>query len=203
MAFRTFDSLEEAADYAGGLDSRWPERAQLHTHLSAELASLDGAPVHVVELCPGAGTLAARLLADYAHLHYTGFDISPMLLTLAGRRLAGLSHRATLIEADLTQDKWLALLPEPIAAFVSFQSLHDLGSPAAVARIHRLVYERLAPGGKFVYVDLLAPTPPDPATNPGRLTIACHLESLTAAGFHAPRCTLELGPFGCFTAAVR
>jgi SAM-dependent methyltransferase len=203
MAFRTFNSLEEAADYASSLDSRWPERAHLQAHLSAELAPLNGSPAHVVELCPGAGTLAARLLADYPPLHYTGFDSSPMLLNLARQRLAGLSHRATLIEADLNQDEWLARLPKPIAAFVSFQSLHDLGGPDAVARIHRLVHERLAPVGKFVYVDLLAPTPPDPAANPGRLTVACHLESLTAAGFHAPRCTLELGPFGCFTAAVR
>jgi SAM-dependent methyltransferase len=200
MAFRTFNSRAEAAEYAASLDQRWPMRAEVQAHLSHQLAPLAGAAVHVAELCAGAGALAGRLLADYPDLHYTGVDISAPLLALAQERLARYAARTAWVEADLNGEAWLAHLPHPLAAIVSLQSLHDLGDAAAVARIYRLARERLAPGGRLVFADLLAAGPPDPTANPGRLGVAAHLAHLAAAGFPTPRCTLELDPFGCFVA---
>lgn len=202
MAFRTFESPTQAAEYAASLDTRWPERTDIQAHLSAQLAPLDGQPAQVAELCAGAGALAARLLADYPHLRYTGFDVSAPLLALAQTRLAPYAERITWVETDLNQDGWPAQLPQPLDALVSLQSLHDLGDAEAVARIYRIAARQLAPGGRLVFADLLAPIPPDPSANPGRLSVARHLELLAAAGFARARCTLELGPFGCFNAQV-
>lgn len=202
MAFRTFDSPAEAEEYAASLDTRWPERAAIQAHLSAQLAALDGQPAQVAELCAGAGALAARLLADYPGMRYTGFDVSAPLLTVARARLADYAPRTAWVQTDLNQSDWIERLPQPLDALVSLQSLHDLGDADAVARIYRIAARQLAPGGRLVFADLLAPMPPDPTANPGRLPVARHLELLTAAGFTDARCTLELGPFGCFCAQV-
>lgn len=202
MAFRTFESLAEAEEYAASLDTRWPERAAIQAHLSEQLATLDGQPAQVAELCAGAGALASRLLADYPHLRYTGLDVSAPLLAVAEARLAPYARRVTWVETDLNQDGWPDRLPQPLDALVSLQSLHDLGDAEAVARIYRIAARQLAPGGQLVFADLLAPIPPDPTANPGRLPVARHLELLSEAGFADARCTLELGPFGCFSARV-
>lgn len=200
MAFRTFESTDEAAAYAAGLDERWPERAAIQAHLSAQLALPAGQPAQVVELCTGAGALATRLLVDYPLIRYTGFDNSAPLLAVAETRLAEHAHRLRLVKTDLNESGWLGQLPQPLAAIVSLQSLHDLGDAEAVARIYRIVHAQLTPGGRLVFADLLAPIPPDPTANPGRLSVERHLELLAEAGFAGPTCTLNLGPFGCFVA---
>ena len=207
MAYRTFNSLDEAAEYVASLDARWPERARLQALVSKQVALLDtsdrdGAPLFMAELAMGAGSLAARLLADHPRLHYTGFDISPMLLALARERLAAYSHRVVLLQQDLNGDEWLSHLPRPLAALISFQSLHDLGDAETVAQVYRLARRQLAPGGRLIVADLLAPDPPDPAASPGRLPVARHLELLAAAGLQHACCHIELGPFGFFTATA-
>ncbi len=199
MAFRTFADTTEAADYIASLDERWPDRTTVKAHLSEQLGLDPAAPAHVVEYCAGAGALAEQLLADYPRLHYTGIDAAPVLLALARARFSADTARARWLEADLNLDGWQAQLTHPIAAFVSLQSLHDLGDVNAVARIMRLSAQQLAPGGKFVYADLLAD---EAAPHPGRMSIEGHLHLLREAGFATAACTLECGPFGCFTAQL-
>lgn len=198
MSFRTFADRDEAATYAASLDERWPDRALVRAHLSHHLAA---APrTHVVEFCVGAGALAQQLFADHPEISYTGIDVTVPLLDLARERLIDHAAQITWIEADLNQDEWLSQISKPVHAFVSLQSLHDLGDEAAVARIIRLAAENLAPQGQFVYADMLAPEPPEENTNPGKLSVARHLALLHAAGFASATCTLQQGVFGCFLA---
>jgi ubiquinone/menaquinone biosynthesis C-methylase UbiE len=200
MAFRTFADAEEAAQYAASLDERWPDRTAIKAHLSQQLNDIP-AP-HVAEFCAGAGALAAQLLTDHPQMTYTGIDISPQLLAVARTRLADHAARATWLESDLNQDNWLEKVATPIHAFMSLQSIHDLGDEAAVARIFTLAVRHLAPGGRLIYADLLAVEPPEENTNPGRLRVECHLELLRAAGFATATCTWTVGPFGCFLAQI-
>ena len=200
MAFRTFADAEEAAQYAASLDERWPDRTAIKAHLSKQLNSIP-AP-HVAEFCAGAGALAAQLLTDHPHMTYTGIDISPQLLIVARTRLADYAARTTWLESDLNQDGWMEKVAMPIHAFVSLQSIHDLGDETAVARIFTLAAQCLAPGGRLIYADLLAVEPPEENTNPGRLPVECHLELLRAAGFTTATCTWTAGPFGCFHAQI-
>lgn len=203
MAFRTFADSNEAAEYAASLDERWPDRDEIRSHLSRQLAACAPRPpagqsLNVVELCAGAGSLAEQILADHPYTLYTGIDVSGPLLNVAQSHLSRYSERAEWMEANLNDEEWIESLPAPVHAFVSLQSLHDLGDADAVARIMRLAARALVPGGCLIYADLLA----DPVANenPGRLTAARHLDLLHESGFAQAANTLLLGPFGCFVA---
>ena len=198
MPFRTFADVTEAATYAASLDERWPDRHAVKSHLSNNIATRPGA--HVVEFCAGAGALAQQLLADHPGIRYTGIDITAPLLSVARTQLGDYAHQITWLETDLNQDAWQTQIDKPVHAFVSLQSLHDLGDESAVARIVRLAAHHLAPQGQFVYADMLAPEAPEENTNPGKLSVERHLELLHANGFAAAQCTLQLGVFGCFMA---
>jgi SAM-dependent methyltransferase len=198
MPFRTFADAAEAAAYDASLDERWPARRDLRAHLGDLVAA--HAPTHLIELCCGAGALAAHILDRQPTAAYTGFDITPQLLDLARQRLAPFGSRATLIEADLTQDAWLAHLPPRVDAVISIQSLHDLGSAEAVAHSLRHAHALLAPGGLLAYADMLPVPPPEENTNSGRMPVDRHLQLLRDLGYTAATCTWDAYPFGCFTA---
>ncbi len=199
MAFRSFADTDEATVYAASLDERWPERTAVLSHLSAQLHP--GA-ASVVEFCAGAGALAQRLLQNHPGIHYTGIDITPALLEVAHTRLAHFGDRVRLLQADLNQDTWLTEISHPVHAFVSMQSLHDLGDAQAVARVMRLAAAQLVPRGQLIYADMLAVDPPEENTNPGRLPVARHLELLSDAGYGEATCTWIVGAFGCFVARL-
>jgi ubiquinone/menaquinone biosynthesis C-methylase UbiE len=200
MAFRTFADLNEAAAYAASLDERWPIRHKIRAHLSSNLQVAPGS--HIVELCAGAGAFAEQLLTDHPQITYTGIDITAPLLELARAGLADKADRITWIEADLNQDDWLQQIQKPVHAFVSMQSLHDLGDEAAVERIFRLAAKELEPKGVFIYADMLAPEPPEENKNPGKLSVERHLQLLYGAGFRTAVCTLNSDGFGCFVAQL-
>jgi trans-aconitate methyltransferase len=199
MAFRTFADSAEAATYAASLDERWPDRSAIKAHLSSQLHA--GPRTHVVEFCAGAGALAQQLFTDHPQITYTGIDITAPLLNLARTRLATHAAQITWLECNLNENEWLNEIATPVHAFMSLQSIHDLGDEAAVVRIFALAAQYLAPQGQFIYADMLAVEPPEKNTNPGRLPVERHLELLQAAGFTAT-CTWKNGVFGCFHAQV-
>jgi ubiquinone/menaquinone biosynthesis C-methylase UbiE len=201
MAFRDIIDVDAAATYAASLDERWPNRIAVRAHLSSHLKATPA--THVVEFCAGAGALAEQLFADHPQIRYTGIDITAPLLTLAHNRLANHAGQITWIEADLNEEGWISQISKPVNAFMSLQSLHDLGDEGAVARILRLAARHLAPQGQFIYADMLAAEPPEENTNPGKLPAERHLELLAAAGFSSVQCTWKTGVFGCFLAQVK
>ena len=128
---------------------------------------------------------------------YTGVDFSEPLLTFARERLASFGNRARLIRANLNEDDWLDQVSREIHAIVSLQSLHDLGDEGQVNRIYGLARSLLMPGGLFLNADLVVSPQQDAPNNPGRRSIARHIELLQAHGYEHVSCTLELGEFGC------
>lgn len=203
MPYRILHSQEEVADYAQSLDDRWPERPQIIEHISAQLAdhaATLSSPLHVVELCCGAGKLAEHLLANHPTLIYTGVDVSGPALEFTRNRLAPYASRVTLIEANLNDDGWQVEIQRPIHAIISMQSVHDLGGEADVARIYAIAKDLLAPNGLFLNADLLPSTDPAAPPHPGRFPIAHHLELLRRAGFARQFNTLQAGGFAAFAA---
>ena len=88
-------------------------------------------------------------------------------------------------------DGWTDLLPDPVHAVISMQSLHDLGDETAVDRIYRLVKSVLTRGGMFLNADLTTPE------KPGRFSVQRHLARLQNHGYTGVACTLQSGSFVC------
>ncbi|MEW6224436.1 MAG: class I SAM-dependent methyltransferase [Chloroflexota bacterium] len=108
-----------------------------------------GSPA-VLEIGPGPGHLAERLLALVPDLRWTGLDIDPAMLAAARQRLtgSGLDDRASLIEGDV------AALPFADAAFdlvvSSFSAHHWPDAEAGFGEIRRV----LRPGATALVFDL-------------------------------------------------
>ena len=108
------------------------------------------APDRVLDLGLGEGTLASRVLASLPTVHLTGIDASPEMLDRARERLAEHDDRIELLEADLTG----LHPPGPLVAAYSSLTLHNLERPEKSALLERL-RKRLAPGGPFIWADLI------------------------------------------------
>jgi ubiquinone/menaquinone biosynthesis C-methylase UbiE len=116
-------------------------------------ATLDGvdSPV-ILEVGPGPGHLAERLLTLLPDGHWTGLDIDRAMLDTAQRRLAdeGLEARSTIVEGDVM------VMPFDDASFdlvVSSLSAHHWPDAAAGFREIRRV---LRPGASALVFDLPA-----------------------------------------------
>lgn len=197
-SFRDLESQQDIVQWVAELNEDRPERSQIMQHIAKQLTALPFSPLQGIELGFGPGHLAEQLLAKIPRLRYTGIDSSELLFGYAQDRLAAFGSRATLIKADLNQNRWLELLPDPVQAIVSMQSLHDLGGETQVNRIYALANSLLAPGGLFLNADLVVPARQENPDNPGRLSVLRHLELLQAHGYNRVACTLEVGDFGCF-----
>lgn len=116
-------------------------------------AALDGvATPSILEVGPGPGHLAERLLTLLPDARWTGVDVDAAMLDAVRRRLeaAGHADRATLVEADV------AAMPIPDATVdivVSSLSAHHWGDAKAGFREIRRV---LRPGGRAIIVDVPA-----------------------------------------------
>jgi ubiquinone/menaquinone biosynthesis C-methylase UbiE len=115
---------------------------------AAVLADVDSPAA--LEIGPGPGHLAERLLSLLPGLRWTGLDIDPAMLAAARGRLerAGLRDRASLVEGDV------AVMPFEDAGFdlvVSSLSAHHWPDAEAGFREIRRV---LRPGGTALVYDL-------------------------------------------------
>lgn len=200
--FHEIDTAEKATTYTANLDNNWPIRQQVIQQIVQQVSALAFSPLHVLELCAGAGLLAEQLLQALPEVRYTGIDFLQAMVDATQARLTGFGARATLSQADLNQDAWLAKL-RPMGeqgkfhAIISMQSLHDLGGEPEVSRIYQLAHSLLLPGGLFLNADLIVIPGAELPDNPGRLTIARHLTLLQAQGYQQVQNTLDRGGFGC------
>lgn len=208
-SFRQLETQQHAFEYVQRLNTEWPERAAICRHIAQQVAKtaarLNTAEPHVLELCCGPGVLAEALLTAQPTIRYMGIDLSPTLLEFTHQRLQSHANRVTLIQANLNEDTWLAQLENcatapPFHAIVTMQSLHDLGGEPEVSRIYGLARDLLTPGGLFLNADLIVAPGAELPNNPGRRSIARHLELLEQHGYTNSHNTLTVGGFGCVSA---
>lgn len=112
----------------------------------------------ILELCCGAGDLAAHLLGRFPAARYLALDGSPAMLAETTRQCALVRDRLTTQPFDLGSDAWRQMREQP-CAIVSSLAVHHLDG-AGKRKLFGDLHGLLAPGGMFVLADIMRPTSP-------------------------------------------
>jgi tRNA (cmo5U34)-methyltransferase len=115
----------------------------------------EGAPL-ILELCCGAGDLAAFLLGRFRNARYLALDGSPAMLAETTRQCAPFGDRLTTRAFDLGSEDWrqMPVKPHAVVSSLAVHHLDGAGKRKLFQHVHRL----LAPGGAFVLADIMRPT---------------------------------------------
>ena len=114
----------------------------------------ESAPL-IVELCCGAGDLAAFLLQKFPAARYLALDGSPAMLAEATRQCAAFRERLATQRFDLGSNDWRRMREQP-RAVVSSLAVHHLDGHGK-RKLFRNLHSLLAPGGAFVLADIMRP----------------------------------------------
>lgn len=180
----THDFADEA--YSRDWETRFslsPGREALFSTIIDALKGAGHASALIVELGSGPGFFAERLLTAMPKVRYIGLDTSAPMRSLAATRLAPFGPRAKLMHADITSPDWQKTVGSRIGAIVTTWALHDLGGEAFTADVYRTSRAALAEGGMLINGDFVKPVGATQAYEPGRFTVARHVELLRNAGF--------------------
>jgi len=169
-------------------------RLQLFDMIMAEITGPGVPDTHVVELGIGPGYMARYILERKNQLTYEGVDFSDAMFDIARETIGEFMKRVTLTSADLLDQNWPRTLTKNVGAVISTWALHDLGNQQAVADVYARCFETLPEGGVLVNGDFIMPDGTAFEYEPGRFSIARHLELLKSAGFSDPKCLAHLEP---------
>jgi tRNA (cmo5U34)-methyltransferase len=119
-------------------------------------AAVDGkGAALILELCCGAGDLAAFLLGRFPNARYLALDGSPAMLVETTRQCGPFSERLATRQFDLGSDDWRQMQMRPHAV-VSSLAVHHLDGEGK-RKLFRYLCDLLAPGGAFVLADIMRP----------------------------------------------
>lgn len=110
----------------------------------------------ILELCCGAGDLAAYLLGRFPAARYLALDGSPAMLAETTRQCASMGGRLTTQQFDLGSDDWRQMREQP-RVVVSSLAVHHLDGDGK-RKLFRDLHGLLASGGAFVLADIMRPT---------------------------------------------
>jgi SAM-dependent methyltransferase len=157
-----------------------PDREDRFAYMIGLLGTL-GAPLRVLDLACGCGSLSKRVLDRYRSATVVGVDVDPVLLAIYRACFAG-EERAACVAADLENPDWRTgdVLDKPASfdAIITATALHWLPDEAH-ERLYRDAAQLLRPGGMYCNADHV-PLEGCPA-----------LSSATAASLDAERLTLS------------
>jgi len=177
------------ADFVQGWADRFvpsPPRLALFEMILDQIRQLPADAPDVLELGLGPGYMARYILERHQTLRYEGLDFSTVFFEVAKQTLGDLGARVIFTKADLKDPSWPAGLARPPQAIISTWALHDLGSQHAVADVYARCFETLPKGGILANGDFVKPDGTAWEYEPGRFSIARHLELLRQAGFAGP-----------------
>ena len=163
-----------------------PPRLALFDLILEQIREPGWPDAHVLELGLGPGYMARHILERDASLSYEGLDFSEVFFDVAKKTIGASMPRVTLTRADLMNQNWPREISKQPQAIISTWTLHDLGSPQAVAAVYARCYETLPPGGVLLNGDFIKPDGTTWTYEPGRFETARHLEFLRQAGFANP-----------------
>jgi SAM-dependent methyltransferase len=129
-----------------------PRRAERFELMLEMIAATQRSVTRVLDIGCGTGSLMLPVLQRFREAEVFGIDFDPTLLALAERRLSEYGDRVHLVQADLRNDSWLKLVPNPMDAAVSATALHWL-NPEQLERFYGQLARILRSGGVFLNAD--------------------------------------------------
>jgi tRNA (cmo5U34)-methyltransferase len=148
----TFDRLADRYDELKLRVIPGYRRIQETVHRHCELPA--GASPRLLELGCGTAQWAEEFLARFPGARYDAIEFSSQMRKLAENRLAAHADRVRLLDLDLNER-----IPEgEFDLIVSFFAIHHVSDKATLIRD---VYDRLVPGGRFLYADITVSEDPD------------------------------------------
>jgi tRNA (cmo5U34)-methyltransferase len=127
-----------------------PEYRAMVAALVGALPFEADAPIRVVDLGSGTGTIARAVLQHFPAARLTLIDLAANMIDAAREKLAG-QDRVDFMIGDFAS----ADFGGPYDAVVSSLALHHIESPADKQLMYRRIHAALAPGGALVNADVV------------------------------------------------
>lgn len=118
------------------------------------LRALDVTPTRLLDLGAGNGLATMSMVARMPVEHAVLVDFSPPMLEAAERALADSVATTSVLEGDLYDPQWVAVLPtaQDYDLVISRHAIHHLPDERKAA-LYAEVFELLRPGGVFVNIE--------------------------------------------------
>jgi len=139
---------EEARDFDRIILTLIPDYPRMVEALVAALPFESAAPVRVIDLGCGTGTVSQGILNAFPNAHVTCLDLAENMVALARAKLARWP-RVRYVVGDC------AAFDGEYDAVVSSLALHHLATDEDKRRSYRRIYSRLRPGGTFYNADVV------------------------------------------------
>ncbi len=115
---------------------------------------------NVVELGAGDGALAKTVMESFPKCRYLALDGSDLMRERLEALPEAHAGRLRVVDFDLVDSQWPALLPSPLRCVLASLIIHHLDGTEAKRGLFSSVASRLEPGGAFIIVDLVEPASP-------------------------------------------
>jgi tRNA (cmo5U34)-methyltransferase len=141
---------DEAREFDRIILTLIPHYAQMVEALVAAIPFEKNAPVRVVDLGCGTGTIAQSVLCLFPNAHITCLDLAENMISIAQTKLAA-SHKVLFVAGDFNTFTF----EDPYDVAISSLALHHLVTAENKLRFYRQIYESLEPGGVFYNADVV------------------------------------------------
>jgi tRNA (cmo5U34)-methyltransferase len=139
---------EEAQDFDRIILQLIPGYARMVEALVAALPFESAAPIHIIDLGCGTGTVAKAVLEAFPNAHVTCLDLAENMIAMARAKLARFPN-VSYVVGDF------ASFDGAYDAVVSSLALHHLVTDEDKMRFYQRIFARLLPGGAFYNGDVV------------------------------------------------
>jgi SAM-dependent methyltransferase len=144
--------MSDASEWEATSMEKRPWRAEFFAKFADELAGMQPAAAHVLELGSGPGFLASKVLSEMPGLNLTLLDFSEAMHALARQRLGMLIDRVQFVVRSFKDPGWSRGLGR-FDAVITNQAVHELRHKRYAEELHQQVATVLRPGALYLVCD--------------------------------------------------
>jgi SAM-dependent methyltransferase len=144
--------MSDASEWEATSMEKRPWRAVFFAKFAEEIAAMQPAAAHVLELGSGPGFLASEVLREMPGLNLTLLDFSEAMHALARQRLGKRINRVQFLVRSFKDPDWCDGLGH-FDAVITNQAVHELRHKRYAEELHEQVATVLRPGGLYLVCD--------------------------------------------------